>query len=770
MLSATIFGSDPALAESGSAKKQIDLGPGTFAAVLAELARETGISVGSEEPLPTRTVPALRGRMSVDEALRRILARSGYVALRTSSGAYRISRAKTPARTSPTPAPRPGDLAPSQPPASGEPIVVTAGKRPQEIAGLPLSVTVVVPDDPWGGAGFSGTSDVAEQVDGLALTSLGAGRNRLYLRGVADSSFSGSTQSTVAVLLDDARVTWSAPDPDLQLIDVDRVEIVKGAQGAFYGTGALGGVYHVVTKRPELDEASATVTLGGRTNGSDARSFGDAVFNLPLIRDELAARLVAYDAREPGWISTGSRSEANVEHIRGGRAALRWQPNRWTVDLRGQVQRINTADSQYVYRPDTNRRPAQLSEPHDNDFEHIGFEISGPISALRLEVLGAVTWHGLTDVSDATIGGDQLGVVAPTLYADERDHRLIDAEARISGEWCRLSWIVGLARLNVREKIERRVSTSIQTDQLIERLLHEARDNALFAEATAPITPAISFTLGGRLFYASDRLEAVRGKSDNDRETVRTGLTPSASLSWRAGARDLLYVRYGSAIRPASIGLDRLAAGTSDDGDELQTFELGFHSDRVGRIALAAYYTLWNHLQSDTLGSDGLVAVATAGDAEILGVEASLSHPFSGGWSIEVGGTWQEAELSRNQLGFDLDDRRLPVVPKVSVRARITREFAVRSATAALTAQARYEGSSRLSFDPALDREMGETFSASVSGKIQQGPLSLGAQVENLFDSEGNRFSYGNPFRIRTASQFTPMAPRTLTLFATYAF
>lgn len=86
------------------------------------------------------------------------------------------------------------------------------------------------------------TASVASDVEGLTLTALGPGRNRMFLRGVADSPFNGASQSTVALLVDDARLTYSAPDPDLRLVDVDRVEILKGPQGSLYGTGALGGI------------------------------------------------------------------------------------------------------------------------------------------------------------------------------------------------------------------------------------------------------------------------------------------------------------------------------------------------------------------------------------------------------------------------------------------------------------------------------------------------------------------------------------------------
>ncbi|WP_447412480.1 hypothetical protein, partial [Clostridium perfringens] len=83
---------------------------------------------------------------------------------------------------------------------------------------------------PGGRLGFAST-DVALGLEGLSLTNLGPGRNRQFIRGVADSPFNGPSQSTVAVVLDEARITFDAPDPDLRLVDMERIELLKGPQG-----------------------------------------------------------------------------------------------------------------------------------------------------------------------------------------------------------------------------------------------------------------------------------------------------------------------------------------------------------------------------------------------------------------------------------------------------------------------------------------------------------------------------------------------------------
>jgi outer membrane receptor protein involved in Fe transport len=72
----------------------------------------------------------------------------------------------------------------------------------------------------------------------LFSTQLGPGRNKLFIRGVADSSFTGPTQATVGQYLGDVRLNYNAPDPDLNLYDIARVEVVEGPQGTLYGAGS----------------------------------------------------------------------------------------------------------------------------------------------------------------------------------------------------------------------------------------------------------------------------------------------------------------------------------------------------------------------------------------------------------------------------------------------------------------------------------------------------------------------------------------------------
>ena len=102
------------------------------------------------------------------------------------------------------------------------------------------------------GLGIRGADALEARSVGFSSTHLGSGRNKLFIRGIADSSFSGPTQSPVGVYFDDVRTGYNGADPDLKLVDMHSVEILEGPQGTLYGSGALGGIVLLRPNKPDF--------------------------------------------------------------------------------------------------------------------------------------------------------------------------------------------------------------------------------------------------------------------------------------------------------------------------------------------------------------------------------------------------------------------------------------------------------------------------------------------------------------------------------------
>ncbi|MBS0332672.1 MAG: TonB-dependent receptor plug domain-containing protein, partial [Proteobacteria bacterium] len=157
----------------------------------------------------------LMGRYDLREALSRLLAGAPCAYRIVDAGTVRIVPVSAQAHVA----------APSTPLV--DEILVTARKRPERMDSLPAGVSVVSADqllltDAYDVRGTAG------QLVGVLTTNLGPGRDKLLIRGLSDGAFTGRARSTVSTYLDDTPLNYNAPDPDLRLTDVSRVETVRG--------------------------------------------------------------------------------------------------------------------------------------------------------------------------------------------------------------------------------------------------------------------------------------------------------------------------------------------------------------------------------------------------------------------------------------------------------------------------------------------------------------------------------------------------------------
>lgn len=749
----------------------IDIAASHLPEAIAELSREAGVSIGAEGSLPHLRTPAVRGRITLEQALARLLAGTGYVARRVGATAWRIERAPADGNAPPSRSPGAAAGIAESPSAAveAEPIVVTASKRPIPLDALPMAVAVVRLDPMQSASASSGTELVAAQSEGLAMTSLGPGRNRLFLRGVADSPFNGETQSTVAVVLDEARLTYAAPDPDIRLVDVERVEVLKGPQGSLYGAGALGGIYHVVTRRADPDESMLSLSAGGESvaHGQFGWS-GAAMANLPIVPGTAAVRLVGYGAREAGWIDTGNRRNSNTNRLLGARANLGIEAGGgWRADLSGLLQLLESRDSRYVYAPGARSRPDQQAEPHDNDMRHLSARIARRAGDFDVSLSSGISWHEVGDEIDATVGAEAFGLPLPSMLADERLYRVWDNEARVGGRAGGLRWLAGFSHVAARQKAVGTLYSFTGASATIDDDRRVTRDTALFGDVSMPLGSKLSLDAGARLFRSTvvETRQIASGKVTRHRH--RNGITPSLALSWHPRPDQIVYLRYASADRQGGSDIGPAGELETLKSDELQTIEAGWRGGigAGGHVDLGLYASRWKNMQSDLLQSNGLIESANAGNARILGAEATIELPLTGKLRMEAGANFTDARLTRNMLGAELDDRRLPVVPRFTARVALGQSLSLGPVAAQLRVSARFVGAQRLSFDPAVDRPMGSYLESRIEAQAElPSGLRLSVVAENLFGGSDDSFAFGNSLRFASMRQYTPQRPASVAL------
>jgi len=211
-------------------------------------------------------------------------------------------------------------------------IVVTARKRGAErLQDIPTAISAFS-SDALQKMGVKNFTDFAYEVPGLNFNDQGEGEKRYIVRGVYSPG-----QEQVAVYYDEVPapgIQSSTGDsgsqaPDLKLVDMERIEVLKGPQGTTFGANSQTGVLRFIAKKPALNEVSGSIDVNGQYMQHGAPGAGaTGVFNLPLIQGKLALRLATYYDKTGGYIDNVRLGTNNINwsETTGGRVLVRFQP------------------------------------------------------------------------------------------------------------------------------------------------------------------------------------------------------------------------------------------------------------------------------------------------------------------------------------------------------------------------------------------------------------------------------------------------------------
>ena len=226
-----------------------------------------------------------------------------------------------------------------------ETIVVTATRRAENLQDVPESISAFG-TEAIEMRGLKQMDDYAKFIPGLSLGVREPGGTTIVFRGVASSGLQFGAVSSSALYLDEQPITQSGRNPDPRLIDIERLEALRGPQGTLYGASSQSGTLRVITNKPDPSEFDAWVD-GQVSSIQDGGTGYDvsAMLNVPLIADRLALRLVGFTAEDAGFIdnvlSESPRGQTfpgegtfdnadqvdddvNSSQTSGARAALRW--------------------------------------------------------------------------------------------------------------------------------------------------------------------------------------------------------------------------------------------------------------------------------------------------------------------------------------------------------------------------------------------------------------------------------------------------------------
>jgi outer membrane receptor protein involved in Fe transport len=234
-----------------------------------------------------------------------------------------------------------------------EDIVVTARRQSESAMKIPESITAFG-EQTLTRLNIQTFSDYATKVPNLGFSYGTNGYGFAASRTIAIRGISGA--GTTATYIDDTPIPESV---DPQVVDIQRIEVLKGPRGTLYGQGSLGGNIRLVTNRPSVtDDEFRFMAEGGVTrNGGSADYMANGVGNVVLVPDKIALRVVGFTSHDAGFYSRTfpapagsvrpspiSVNDQGASTTYGGSASLRFiLSDHFTADLRimGQDTRFN---------------------------------------------------------------------------------------------------------------------------------------------------------------------------------------------------------------------------------------------------------------------------------------------------------------------------------------------------------------------------------------------------------------------------------------------
>lgn len=730
----------------------------------------------------------LQGVMTLEAALNSLLAGSGC------DYAHGPNRSIVIRRSSARP-PRPAATAAGLSPAPREALVtqlsdviVTAERRtgsPQSAATAITALSDAQIED----AGVEGADGLSALVAGMTVTNLGSGRNKIFLRGMSDGAFTGQTQSTVGIYFNRSPLTYSAPDPDLKLIDLDRVEVLRGPQGALYGTGPIGGIVRIVPAAPDAvnEQLEMSASLS-KIEGGGQNTDVSLMANTPLPGQRGAIRGVFYSEEKGGYLNDESQSlrRVNTGRRRGGRIAASFNlDDGWTLNAGGIRQRIETEDTHYVYRKSGSHTRARLvREPHDNEFREAHLSLEGKGDWGRLETTLSHVDHAFASRYDASAGLEFFGSQGHIGALD--DIKKIDLTifetVYSSPQRGRLRWLAGVFASTGQTRSDARLWTLWPFRDLTysEDRQDERRELAVFGEAAYDLTESVNLAVGGRYYRGVDRTRSLVRQGENERsfegEGEDRGFSPRATLSYQPAGSWSGYVQIARGHRAGGFNtagpIDWSFEGQYSEpdqvysGDVLWNYEVGAKGllwDGRVQTRVAIFHANWTGIQSDQFLPSGLVYAVNVGDGVNTGLELETNWRPTSELELKANALFSNPRLTRPSLDFDARPRTsLPGVPAVSANVHVNwkRQIAPDLAVFA-SANVAYVGPSRLTFDAAPRNDMGDYVTGRLAAGLAMQRWRLTAYVDNPFNTSANTFAFGDPFSLPEALATTPIRPRT---------
>jgi iron complex outermembrane recepter protein len=672
------------------------------------------------------------------------------------SGSVPAERARNKPNDAPSTAPEragsPEDPPPTPPPPSTQipadgqigsldQIVVTAERVQERLIDVPMSLTVLSASD-LANLGATQFSDWATSVPGITFNTVGAGFTQIVIRGMNDGADIGST---VATYIDDVPFGSSTSSGlnlrvslDPSLLDVQKIEVLKGPQGTLYGASSMGGLISYTTTPPELSRYSARV----QTGVSDIQDGGigydfSATLNAPLVADELALRASAFENHDGGYIKNMAvaRNDANRADTYGALLSVLYAPGAaFDIRLSGFAQNISrdgestadyTASGAPAYGPLDQFR--LIAEPFEQHYRlgsatiHYDF---GPVRLTSISSYQSVLTSLVEDYTPyylALFRALNYPYSAVGFANSPTSTKKFTEEDRLNSRpEGRLTWVLGLFYTHESSSgsgyyVVHDLSGNVVPNSILSTYMPSIYEEyAAYGDITLHITKKLSLTTGIR---ESHNRQAVShysvglfaGPQTPTTRSAATVPTYLANVAYHILPNASAYLRYATGYRPGGPNSPVVLPTTGQlitpppyAADRVRDYEAGLKAqstDASVQAQLSLYYMDWRNIQLLVCSAFCYNGNASGG-ATLQGVEANISTHPAPPLTISAALGYEHAYLRQAETSLGAAaGAPLPNVPYISASLSTDYALSLQGLRPTVGLSARYVDARRVSFD-----------------------------------------------------------------------
>jgi iron complex outermembrane recepter protein len=554
-------------------------------------------------------------------------------------------------------------------------IIVTAQKTAESLQDVPISITAVSAETMERSA-VATLDDIQRLAPGMTMSAIGSGFvSYTYVRGAGTNVLDSGADPSVAFFLDEVYLAGTA-GLQFDLLDIERVEVLKGPQGTLFGRNAAAGAINIITRRPdEAFGAYASVDVGDYNafnlrGGVTGPLTSDASwrYRLSAGHRERDAFTENPAGRDPGDIDNYT-ARGQVQYVGDTFMAL-FTGDYFTADNGMTNHFLSTAVTAGLLTPGAAAALPTDQSTYRHYYNVDGYEQQETSTATaRLEwELPFATLTSISAYRDNSFDRlqDQDGSLADgySLASDQHDETF-SQELRLAGSSGAFEWIAGLYYYS--GETQRIDTIDVGPDFAVPSFQNtlgtynqdlKVQSYAAFGQATYNFTDQLSLTVGAR--YTVDEKESdqiVNPIGPAPLFTVSlnpdwSSVDPSVTLSYDASDDVMLYASARQGFKSGgfqSLPGSAVLAGSVYDPEQVRSYEAGIRSrwaDGSVQVNASIFHVDIEDQQILRIPSAGLQVIDNAGRTETDGIDLSVSAFVTPAFRLDWNATLQSARFT----------------------------------------------------------------------------------------------------------------------------